>query len=127
MLKDTIFIFLWMIFMHSVDDYYLQGWLASAKQKSWWEKNAPSPLYANDYKMALVCHGFSWAFMTMIPLAISNYNLCWCVFVVANMIIHCFIDNLKANKLKINLVTDQLLHIAQLTISYILYIVIVIR
>lgn len=27
-----------MIFCHIVDDYYLQGWLASAKQKSWWEK-----------------------------------------------------------------------------------------
>lgn len=29
-----------MLFCHIVDDYYLQGWLASAKQKSWWEKNA---------------------------------------------------------------------------------------
>ena len=27
------FIVLWMIFFHIVDDYYLQGWLASAKQK----------------------------------------------------------------------------------------------
>ena len=24
-----------MIFCHVVDDYYLQGWLASAKQKKW--------------------------------------------------------------------------------------------
>ena len=24
-----------MIFCHIVDDYYLQGWLASAKQKTW--------------------------------------------------------------------------------------------
>ena len=40
-----------MIFCHIVDDYYLQGWLASAKQKSWWETNAPDELYKNDYKI----------------------------------------------------------------------------
>ena len=42
-----------MLFCHIVDDYYLQGWLASAKQKSWWKKNAPDKLYKNDYIMAL--------------------------------------------------------------------------
>lgn len=44
-----IFILFTMIFCHIVDDYYLQGWLASAKQKSWWEKNAPEKLYKYDY------------------------------------------------------------------------------
>lgn len=29
-----IFILFTMIFCHIVDDYYLQGWLASAKQKN---------------------------------------------------------------------------------------------
>ena len=29
-----ILLLLAMIFLHIVDDYYLQGWLASAKQKS---------------------------------------------------------------------------------------------
>ena len=38
-----------MIFCHIVDDYYLQGKLASMKQKSWWEKNAPDRLYKYDY------------------------------------------------------------------------------
>lgn len=46
---NTIFIILWMIFFHIVDDYYLQGWLAHTKQKSWWEKNAPDELYKHDY------------------------------------------------------------------------------
>lgn len=45
-----------MIFCHIVDDYYLQGWLASAKQKSWWKKNAPDDLYKHDYLMALFMH-----------------------------------------------------------------------
>ena len=44
-----IILLLGMLFCHIVDDYYLQGWLASAKQKSWWEKNAPDELYKNDY------------------------------------------------------------------------------
>lgn len=30
---DHIFILFCMIFCHIIDDYYLQGWLASAKQK----------------------------------------------------------------------------------------------
>ena len=43
-----------MIFCHIVDDYYLQGWLASAKQKEWWNKNAPDPLYKNDYEFSIL-------------------------------------------------------------------------
>ena len=35
---SKIFILLFMIMMHIVDDYYLQGILASMKQKSWWMK-----------------------------------------------------------------------------------------
>lgn len=54
-----------MIFLHIVDDYYLQGWLASAKQKDWWKQNAPDELYKHDYIMALFMHSFSWAFMIM--------------------------------------------------------------
>ena len=57
-----------MLFCHIVDDYYLQGWLASAKQKLWWEKNVPDKLYKNDYIMALCEHAFSWTFMIMLPL-----------------------------------------------------------
>ena len=40
---SLIAVFVCMIFCHIIDDYYLQGWLASAKQKIWWEKNAPDP------------------------------------------------------------------------------------
>jgi hypothetical protein len=61
------------LFCHIVDDYYLQGWLASAKQKSWWEKNAPDNLYKNDYIMALCEHAFSWTFMIMLIPTIYTY------------------------------------------------------
>lgn len=36
----SYFVLLAMVFCHIVDDYYLQGWLASAKQRKWWEENA---------------------------------------------------------------------------------------
>ena len=64
------FIFLSMIFAHIVDDYYLQGWLASAKQKKYWKENAPDELYKYDYIMALIMHSMSWSFMIMLPIAI---------------------------------------------------------
>ena len=63
-----------MLFCHIVDDYYLQGWLASAKQKKWWEQNASNPLYKNDYIMALVEHAFSWTFMVHVPIVIAPHG-----------------------------------------------------
>ena len=51
-MNDT-FCLLLMIFFHIVDDYYLQGWLASAKQKEWWKQNAPQCLYQYDYIWAI--------------------------------------------------------------------------
>ena len=70
---SKMFILFFMIFMHIADDYYLQGWLASAKQKKWWEQNAPQQIYKHDYIMALIMHSLSWAFMILLPIAISQY------------------------------------------------------
>ena len=106
-----------MVFCHIVDDYYLQGWLASAKQKEYWEKNAPQDLYKYDYIWALIMHSFSWSFMIMLPIAyINSFNIGWgfaAIFVV-NTIIHALTDNLKANKKKINLWDDQVVHLYQI-------------
>ena len=101
-----IFILISMIFCHIVDDYYLQGWLASAKQKFWWTKNAPNKLYKNDYLMALFCHSFSWSFMIQLPILIYSFYthlFIWNILLfIINLIIHMFIDNLKRKaKLKI--------------------------
>lgn len=119
-----ILILLAMIFCHIVDDYYLQGWLASAKQKSWREKNAHEKLYRNDYIMALFMHSFSWYFMIMIPiivyLLISGIGLQeWIVIpYFLNMAIHCIVDDLKANKRKINLIQDQCIHLIQILATW---------
>ena len=113
-----------MIFCHIVDDYYLQGWLASAKQRSWWEKNAPEDLYKHDYIMALFMHSFSWTFMMM--LAPTLYVIIFgghyypLVFVL-NVIIHMITDNMKANNTEINLFDDQLLHLAQIVATFLVF------
>lgn len=129
-MKETILL-LCMLFCHIVDDYYLQGWLASAKQKSWWEKNNPNPLYKNDYKMALSEHAFSWTFMIHSPLIIAmvitskyiSITLFLTLFAV-NWVVHIITDDTKANKLKINLVQDQLIHICQIFITWLIYILV---
>lgn len=108
-----------MVFLHIVDDYYLQGILAQMKQKSWWEKNAPDPLYKNDYKVALIEHAFSWTFMIMLPItvlmAVNNNILIipWSIAFVVNWIIHGWVDHLKANVQNCSLVVDQTIHVCQ--------------
>lgn len=106
-----------MIFCHIVDDYYLQGWLASAKQKSWWEKNAPDKLYKYDYLVALFMHSFSWTFMIMLvpTIYVLLFGGIWSPIVfIANLIIHMIVDDMKANKKKINLIQDQSIHMIQI-------------
>lgn len=114
---STIFIVLLMIFCHIVDDYYLQGWLASAKQKKYWQENAPDRMYKYDYIWALIMHSFSWAFMIMLPIAfIKGFDLgvTFLIVFILNLSIHAIVDDLKANKRKINLWIDQLIHIWQI-------------
>ena len=109
-----------MIFCHIVDDYYLQGILASMKQRDWWKKNSPDALYRYDYLMALLMHSLSWSFMIMFPVAFSLSSvepLFYAVF-AGNVLIHFITDHLKANLKKINLITDQTVHMAQILITW---------
>ena len=124
-MKIALLIF--MLLAHIIDDYYLQGWLASAKTKKWWEKNAPDKLYSKDYIMALFCHSLSWSIMIFLPILIySLYNqidLNWFYLAIPiNLIIHAIIDDLKANKFKINLIIDQNIHFTQIFITYTIFV-----
>lgn len=124
---NKILALLLMIFLHIVDDYYLQGILASMKQKRWWEENAPDKLYKYDYIMALFMHGFSWAFMVMIVPFIYAFNkgitINNMIYVfIFTMICHIIIDNAKANKKQINLIFDQLYHLLQILLIWLLII-----
>lgn len=123
-------LFFIMIFFHIVDDFYLQtlgtGVLAKFKQKSWWKENCPDELYANDYKIALLIHGFSWSFMISLPALVyrtvigcnDQFYVFYAVLLILNTIIHAAIDDGKANKLRLSLISDQVLHIMQITYTY---------
>lgn len=124
---NLVLVLLSMIFCHIVDDFYLQGCLANMKQAKWWEQYGD--FYRNDYKPALFLHAFSWTFCIYIPIFIhclyygGSYSiiLLLSVFVV-NWIIHAVVDNLKANEFKINLITDQTIHILQIFVTWTIYI-----
>lgn len=120
---DKVFIFLLMIFLHIVDDYYLQGWLASAKQKRYWEENAPDAMYKYDYIWALIMHSFSWTFMIMLPVILfAEYNIDTFITVfIGNIFFHGITDNCKANEKKINLWQDQLIHMMQIIGTYLVF------
>lgn len=116
-----------MIFCHLIDDYKLQGILANMKQRKWWKENADKYLYRNDYKMALIEHAFSWSFTTTLPflvIAFIQNNSLLAILLIVNYIIntaiHAFVDDLKANKFKINLVEDQLAHLLQIICTWII-------
>lgn len=121
-----------MLFCHIVDDYYLQGILADLKQRAWWVCRHPTTIYKRDYIAALAAHGFSWAFMIMLPFGLwvllnSRYNLAWLygALVIANTIVHGFVDDLKCNKYKINLLTDQTIHVAQVITTWMILVFVV--
>ena len=122
----VIFILLAMLFCHVIDDFYLQGILASMKQKMWWKKQGQyKEKYKYDYIPALIIHAFSWVFMIMLPIVIYlKFNLGWLYLAYPiNLIIHVVVDDLKANRLKINLVVDQSIHICQILTTWVIFII----
>ena len=79
--------------------------------------------------MALIEHAFSWTVMIHIPIVayvficgIQVSNITFVVWFLANLEIHAFVDNMKANLLEINLIHDQLIHIAQIVLTWFVYI-----
>ena len=114
---------LFMILAHIVDDFYLQGNLAKMKQKVWWEKLFEyKSLYKNDYKMALLIHSMSWSIMVLMPVMLLHNPqgiILFAIFVI-NTLIHYWIDDEKANKLRINLMADQTIHLFQIIVTWII-------
>ena len=106
-----------MILLHIIDDFVLQPiCLSKLKQKSFWESYVKdSELYKYDYKVALIIHGLSWSIIIHIPFMLLPINEYWILFsVIINAIFHAWIDDKKANKLSINLLTDQIIHLFQI-------------
>ena len=118
-------LFLLMLLLHFIADYTLQGCLANMKQKSWWIEQCHKhgfdfAKYKYDYVCSLICHALYWTLITFAPIIffsdLSDIGIVTVAF--GNMAIHAIIDHTKANKFKINLIVDQLLHWAQIFITY---------
>lgn len=121
------FVVLAMLFCHVLDDFFIQscGFLATGKQRDWWEKEVPNPKYKYDYIPCLFMHSASWAFM-MLPIAWyygCNVGFSFVCMWVINVFLHMFIDDYKANKRKINLIQDQLIHICQIIGTFIVLVI----
>ena len=143
MISYKIFILFIMLLMHYIEDFHLQGCLANLKQKKWWEKQMSDndmrshyvlehSIYRNDYKMSLFAHSIENALFVMLPLIvdmlISEFKHClqntWILFIPSVLFIcvsHYFIDDLKANEMKINLVQDQLYHLCIILLIFLCY------
>lgn len=117
------FIIMAMIFCHILDDYVLQApCLSNLKQKNTW--NLYDKFYEDDWIAALTMHALSWSFMIHLPLAIYagfNINGWFVLSFVVNAIVHGVVDHLKCNKFKITLIVDQLIHLWQIAITFIIF------
>jgi len=122
-MNDALIVLILMILGHLIADYSLQGWLAQAKQKSYWEQYDKK--YKADYIPALICHATMWGIMIFIPLVMwfgVEYEIGWFWLTLPiNIVVHYVVDDLKANKKIINLWQDQLLHFVQILITWLFW------
>lgn len=127
---NTLCVLIFMILCHIIDDFVLQGWLASAKQFSWWKKQEGyNDLYKNDYKMALFIHSLEWSIMIHLPIIVFyNFQVTIVILIsiLGNCCLHYLIDDLKANLKVFNLVIDQIFHIIQVILFWIIFCIVLI-
>lgn len=114
-----IFVLWLMIFMHIIGDWILQtDKMADLKQKKTWEKFGAH--YKYDYIVVLILHSLCWSFCIMAPtLIIERRMIIFSIWMIGNTYIHSIIDNEKANNFSANLLTDQLLHLIQIIVTWV--------
>lgn len=129
-----------MVLFHILEDFHLQGILASMKQKSWWQSECnklgikyESSKYKHDHIISLCIHALENSIFITLPLIIDgliatltiNPNNClfigWVFIIFANTVVHAFIDNFKCNNKGINLIIDQILHFIFIILFFSLY------
>lgn len=110
-------ILLTMIFLHIVDDFYLQGILAKMKRRK------GNGNY--DYTAALIIHGYSWSWMVHLPFT-SLMVLCdkfqhaptLALSIILHAGLHAIIDHEKTNNHWFGLAEDQIFHIVQVVLIW---------
>lgn len=123
--------------LHVFADFHLQGILASMKQRAWWREQQAKEnmsdqsfsIYDNDYKVALWVHAFEWAFVTYLPMFVvciihrDRLYMTWVyvILLTMNILWHKMVDDCKANKGLLNLVFDQVMHVVQILITWIVW------
>ena len=133
-----------MIFMHFIGDVYLQGNnLSSFKRREYWEKveRKTGKKHSFSHLCFLLLHSFLWSFCMLFPILLKivfiqclitanivpepvsfqNLILFYISSIIGNTIIHGLIDNAKSNLKQIGDIEDQILHIVQVTVTFILY------
>lgn len=135
LIHDPITFVLICLVCHFLADFNLQlgAHLGDFKQRSWWIKmlgirfdkypeNSTDQndkrlwkMYGKDYISALLIHAFIWSVITFLPYIVSGNYTPWKMLmtVILNTGLHAWIDNLKCNKLQINLNQDQMIHFLQ--------------
>ena len=120
--------FLAALAVHVIDDFGLQHFthLNELKQKAWWleqlkaHPELDASLYKHDYIVCLLLHAFKWSCLTAVPvLLIAGLPSAWLLglLIICNTAVHAVVDDLKANKLAISLVQDQLMHLLQIIVT----------
>ena len=124
---------LWIcIGLHLIADYFLQGCLSDLKQKRWWNgqmkqlyesfdqkyqtyelKWKIQQKYKYDYMAGLLCHAGMWAIVSFFPLMWYCRPWLFTVLLLVNILVHFVVDHMKANTHRLNLMQDQLIHLAQ--------------
>ena len=147
-----IVVLFFMVLMHIIEDFHLQGIMGNMKMKSWWAKSFQK-VYAKtdnpeqekwvkeyqkktqfDYVSVLLLHGFEWSMFIHIPvLAVywftqgvvfdSTFMYVLCAVIFIQGLVHSVVDDRKANRLGISLVTDQSIHLIQILVSYLILVV----
>lgn len=105
-----------MLLLHFIADFVFQSVRdANLKQKKWWEEAtkdmANKEIYRYDWIAGMACHCLLWSLMVCLPFVARPIYL---PMAIAQAIIHFWIDDRKANRFKINLIEDQLLHLVQI-------------
>lgn len=114
------------ILAHLVADFTLQGWFCNGKQERWWKEECKKYgvgfyKYRNDYLMSLFLHSLYWSIAIIIP-AMFIYDLpneMMANLVFFNTVIHLITDDLKANRMVLNLIQDQFWHFIQIAVTLI--------
>lgn len=123
MSKLYVIVFILMLLAHFFADFHLQGILADMKQEQWWRKQEG---YNNkckckyDYLAALAIHSTEWTLWVMMPLmSLPHIDLgIFLLLAALNMVVHSLTDNSKVNYKDINLIQDQIIHLAQIAFTY---------